>query len=625
MHLNELDEKARRSIEPGSDLVRRHLDYLRQLVAVDSRSFGVNEFAGDRKTPSDMREILALAAAYLRGIGFSRVRVNESRDGVRWANPVLLAEIAAGAGKPTILCYAHLDKQPYMDDGSFAKWGGVAPTELRWNADGSRAYGRGAADDLAGVTAIGLAIDALLRAAGCDRQNPSKDQLARLPCNFKVIFETEEESGSHTLIEQIEQHRDFFASSDCVIITDVINPAQGCPGLTTSLRGIAQCVVEMRASGTGGMDAQTALYKVLASLIHADHSLAVEPIAAADRPLTQEERDGYARVPTSVESLRQTAGLLPATRLTVPADKVKVIESQLRQSFANARPGQRVAGSVIFGAAGARLSFKTRPDVSRERLRQVLQRTLNAWNRFDLKLVLKESAGGDGAVFDLILQSAAQDPHSGIHGGPFPVAELQLAQMIGRLIGADGRLHPAALREFSAAPDAGPALTVRPLWVDSAASARPFDNPAARASGEARAIVEIRLAPGNDEATAAGHLRDHLQRNTPPGFDLQIIGDKGASPWITDITHPVFPLILEALETGYGNKACLYGCGGSIPFVPKLTAALGGIPPLCLGAYDPDSRMHEPGESLSLVDWLGCSRSIVRFAARSARAFQPGA
>ncbi|MFQ5673736.1 MAG: M20/M25/M40 family metallo-hydrolase [Nitrospinales bacterium] len=619
MHPNELDDKARRLIEPGSGLVRRHLDYLREMVRIDSRSFGVNEFPGDRETPSDMRDILALAAEYLRGIGFASVKINESRGGVRWANPILMAEIVAGAGKPTILCYAHLDKQPYMDDGGFGKWGEVAPTELRWNADGSRAYGRGAADDLAGVTAIGLAVDALLRAAGCDSQNPSEDQLARLPCNFKVIYETEEESGSHTLIEQIEQNRGFFASSDCVVITDVINPAQGCPGLTTSLRGIAQCVVEMKATGGGGMDAQTALYKMLASLIHEDHSLAVEPIATADRPLTQEERDGYARVPTSVESLRQTAGLLPATRLTVPQNKTKVIEAQLRKSFANVRPGHRVAGSIIFGAAGARLSFKTRHDVSRERFRQALARLLNDWNRFDLKLALKESAGGDGTVFDLILQAAAQDPHSGIHGGPFPVAELQLARMIDRLVGADGRLSAQTARQFSDILQDNPAVTARPLWVDDADSARPFDNPAARA------VVEIRLAPGNDESTAAGHFRDHLQRNTPPGFDLEIIGDKGASPWITDITHPVFPLILEALETGYRHKACLYGCGGSIPFVPKLTGALGGIPPLCLGAYDPDSRMHEPGESLSLVDWLGCGRSIVRFATQSPRAFPPTA
>ncbi|MFQ5715616.1 MAG: M20/M25/M40 family metallo-hydrolase, partial [Nitrospinales bacterium] len=267
MNSNDLDRKARALIEPDSDLVRWHLDYLRKMVAVDSRSFGVGEFEGDRTTPVDMKEILALAEEYLRRVGFGWVKINESRAGARWANPILMAEIVAGADKPTVLLYAHLDKQPYMDNEKFEKWGGVPPTQLRWSEDKTRAYGRGAADDLAGVTSIGLAVHALLQSIGFDPENPEPEKLKRLPCNLKIIYETEEESGSYSLIDQIKQNRDFFASSDCVVITDVVNPAQGYPGLTTSLRGIAQLEVEVtQQAGTRGMDAQTALYKLLATL-----------------------------------------------------------------------------------------------------------------------------------------------------------------------------------------------------------------------------------------------------------------------------------------------------------------------------------------------------------------------
>ena len=104
----------------------------------------------------------------------------------------MLAEIAVSSDKPTLLFYAHLDKQPYMDDDKFEKWGGVAPTELRWNANRSRAYGRGAADDLSGVVAIGMAVDATLRAIGYDPEKPAPDTLQTLPCNIKVLYETEE-------------------------------------------------------------------------------------------------------------------------------------------------------------------------------------------------------------------------------------------------------------------------------------------------------------------------------------------------------------------------------------------------------------------------------------------------
>ena len=105
-------------------------------------------------------------------------------------------------------------------------------------------------------------------------------------------------------------------------------------------------------------------------------------------------------------------------------------------------------------------------------------------------------------------------------------------------------------------------------------------------------------------------------KNITPGYELSIKEDKGASPWMTEISHPVFPLMLESLEKGFNQKPCLYGCGGTIPFVEKLMSALGDVQPLCLGAYDPDAKMHEPGESLSIPDLLGCTRSIIHLISR---------
>jgi len=60
MQLIEWDQQARNSIEMGSPLVQRHMEVMKELVRVDSRSFNVNEFEGDRTTPTDMKEILAV-------------------------------------------------------------------------------------------------------------------------------------------------------------------------------------------------------------------------------------------------------------------------------------------------------------------------------------------------------------------------------------------------------------------------------------------------------------------------------------------------------------------------------------------------------------------------------------
>lgn len=587
-------------IRADSELVQKHLEVLGKMVGIDSRSFGVNEFEGDRTTPSDMREILECARSYLLEVGLSEVKINDSRSSSPF--PILMAETFVSEAKPTVLFYAHLDKQPYMDDARFEKWGGTPPTQLRWNEDRSRAYGRGAADDLSGVVSIGMALDALFQHLGTVAGKNNREE--RLPCNIKIIYETEEESGSHSLIDQIKENKDFFRGIDCVVITDVVNPAQGKPGLTTSLRGIVQMDVRVKAADQQvAIDEQTALYKLLATLIRKDHSLSVQGIAGADQPVTDAEREGYSRVPTSVSALKETAGLLPNTRLTVPEDIASMLVAQLRTSFANARPGHRVSGSVILGVAGARLTF---PDISDPAEFQIrLEKFLADQNRYHLEMTLVLISENPLSM-DIILRSAEKDPHSGVNGGPVPVPELQLAGMIDELISSEGRWHPA-LEELRVA--AGGMGRVQSLRVDHDLSAYLFEEESARS------WVEIRLAPGNNDTQAAEQLRFHLEKNIHPGFGLDIKTDKGASPWMTEIAHPVFPLILDSLEKGFGEQACLYGCGGTIPFVAKLMQALGNVHPLCLGAYDPDARMHEPGESLSMPDLLGCTRSIIHFLA----------
>ena len=598
MKSKSLESLCSEVICPDSELVQKHLKTLEQMVRIDSRSFGVNEFEGDRTTPSDMREILECARDYLLEIGLSEVKINNSRF------PILMAETFVSEEKPTVLFYAHLDKQPYMDDGRFKKWGGTPPTQLRWNEDRSRAYGRGAADDLSGVVSIGMAIDAIFKHVGIKTGKNPKEKLSHLPCNIKIIYETEEESGSHSLIDQIHENEEFFKGTHCVVITDVVNPAQGKPGLTTSLRGIVQMDVTV-SMGLKEMavDEQTALYKLLATLIREDHSLGIPKISNADRLVTDAEREGYVRVPTSVSALKEAAGLLPNTRLTVSEDVPSMLIAQLRTSFANARPGHRVTGSVILGAAGARLTFPGIRD-SKEFKRR-LEKILTEKNRYNLELKIEIVSP---LSIDIILRSSEKDPHSGVNGGPVPVAELQLACMIDELISSDGQWHPQ-LEEMRTAEETN-RVQVQALRVDHDLTSQLFEEKSARS------WVEIRLAPGNNEFQAEEALRSHLEKNLSPGFELDIKADKGASPWMTEIAHPVFPLILNSLEKGFGEKACLYGCGGTIPFVAKLMQALGNVQPLCLGAYDPACRMHEPGESLSMPDLMGCTRAIIYFLLR---------
>jgi len=311
--------------------------------------------------------------------------------------------------------------------------------------------------------------------------------------------------------------------------------------------------------------------------------------------------------------LRNSAGLLPETHLTVPADITSILEAQLRKSTINVRPGHRVAGSIIFGRAGARIHFSScsDPNALQSKLLDFFKKT----NPFNLKITLRKiESDSKGISFDLILTSSTKDPHSGMNGGPAPVAELQLARMIDRLAKSDGSLTPEIEKIFGRTSNK-PVIKTYSLFVEEDESAKLFENP------KAKAMVEIRLAPGNHEKKAETELKAHLQKKILKEYKMKIKSDRGADPWITPITHPIFPIALEALEMGFDQKPCIFGCGGSIPFVAKLTDAIPGTQPLCLGPYDPESRMHEPGESLSLVDLLGCTKSILHLVARINKAF----
>ncbi len=245
------------SLEAMTDLVERVRDVLpsvrrdlEDLVRIESVWADPDRRDEVHRSAHSVLELLSQA-------GFDDVRI-VSEGGA----PAVIARYPAPPGAPTVLLYAHHDVQPEGDRGQWAS-PPFEPTER----DG-RLYGRGSADDKAGI-ATHLAA---FRAHG-----------GRPPVGVTVFVEGEEESGSPSLGRLLAAHRDALAA-DVIVIADSDNWSTEIPALTVSLRGLVDCVVEVATldhglhSGLwGGVvpDALSVLVRLLASLHDDDGNVAV--------------------------------------------------------------------------------------------------------------------------------------------------------------------------------------------------------------------------------------------------------------------------------------------------------------------------------------------------------------
>jgi acetylornithine deacetylase/succinyl-diaminopimelate desuccinylase-like protein len=281
-----------RSIGRVSDLRRRlpaavaaalpaALDDLERLVRIPS-------IWADPAHAADTLRSAEAVAALARNAGGRDVRILAAGGG-----PAVIAHWPAPPGAPTVLLYAHHDVQPTGGDDLWTS-PPFEPTER----DG-RLYGRGAADDKAGV----MTHLTVLRAYA-----------GRPPVGVTLFVEGEEESGSPTLTALLDEHHEAL-TCDVIVIADSANPAVDVPGLTTSLRGLVDLTVEVAMlerpahSGVFGGpvgDALTALCRTLASLHDERGDVAVAG-------LVQGRSD--ARPNPDDATFRSDAGLLPGVTL----------------------------------------------------------------------------------------------------------------------------------------------------------------------------------------------------------------------------------------------------------------------------------------------------------------------
>lgn len=307
------------------------VDDLRDLVRIPSVAF-----PGYDREP--VRRSAEAVAALLRDAGMAEVAI----ESVEGGSPAVIGRTPAAEGRPTVMLYAHHDVQP---TGDVEDWTSAPfePVERE-----GRLYGRGAADDKAGVMAHVTA----LRLVG--------EELAADGIGVTVFVEGEEEAGSPTFRPFIEAFRERL-EADLIIVADSANWAVGTPALTTSLRGVVDLVVEVRAlehavhSGLFGgpvLDALTQLSRLLATLHDENGEVAVEGLTRAADPTVEMEEADYRRDAGVVDGAELSGvGPLTARLWARPALSVIGIDA----------PSVRDASNTLVPVSRAKVSLRIPP------------------------------------------------------------------------------------------------------------------------------------------------------------------------------------------------------------------------------------------------------------------------
>ena len=340
--------------------------------------------------PAPVAQSADAVAELLRGTGvFDRVEVKRAQKAGfpegELGHPAVLATRAARNGKPTVLLYAHHDVQPPGDEANW-QTKPFEPTVV-----GDRLYGRGAADDKAGVVSHVAAIRALAEsaaAAGAD-----------LDLGLAVFIEGEEEHGSHSFVNFLEDNREALAA-DVIVVADSDNWDTDTPNLTVALRGA--CAFNMTVSTLGhashsGMwggaapDAMLATIKLLSTLWDEKGSVAVPGLTSHDAETPAFDEAELAASAAFVDGVSAIGAGSVLSRLWFqPSITVTGIDAP---SIAN-------ASNTLSPQVTVRISMRVAPGQTSDEAREALLAHLRANAPFGAQLEFHDIEGGDPFLVD---------------------------------------------------------------------------------------------------------------------------------------------------------------------------------------------------------------------------------
>jgi acetylornithine deacetylase/succinyl-diaminopimelate desuccinylase-like protein len=373
-------EELRRSIDRSFDAT---LARLKELVAIPG-------IAWPSFDPEPLERSAGAVAALLKSSGLEDVRILrcDKEDGTP-GGPAVVARRKASDGKPTILLYAHHDVQP-PGDPKLWETGPFTAVER----DG-RLYGRGAADDKAGIMAHVAAFSAVSEVLADD-----------LGLGVTFFFEGEEEAGSPTFRSFLEAHRELLRA-DVIVVADSSNWKVGIPALTTSLRGLVDGTIDVQVlehavhSGMFGgpvLDAPTLLARLIATLHDEEGNVAVQGLVSRDDvavDLTEAEYRADASVLDGVQLAG--SGTIASRLWTKPALSIIGFDA----------PAVEMASNTLLPRARAKFSLRLAPGQVPAEAMDAVRRHVESNAPFGAKVVFTPGESGSSFLTDTSSKAAS--------------------------------------------------------------------------------------------------------------------------------------------------------------------------------------------------------------------------
>jgi acetylornithine deacetylase/succinyl-diaminopimelate desuccinylase-like protein len=243
------------------------------------------------------------------------------------------------------------------------------------------------------------------------------------------------------------------------------------------------------------------------------------------------------------------------------------------------------------------------------------------------------------------VRTLASGKHSGQYGGAAPDALLVLLRALASLHDDGGDVAVPGLRREEwrgeQQPEAdfralGTVLEGMPLigtgglgsrvWSGPAVTVTGIDVPAVDAavnavSAYARAVLNVRVHPGQDAVAAQAIVIEHLRAQRPFGIPLDVHAGATGNGFAAETGGPAYDAARAAWSAAWGREVVLAGSGGSIPIVSALAQALPRAEALLVGATDGFANIHGPDERLLLSEFEHATVAEADFLGRYAGAF----